>query len=76
MRFIVRTQIPTEAGNKMVQNPKMIQDIEDYIRKTNAEASYFFEAGGERTMVFIVNISSADMIPAMLNHYSKGSTPR
>lgn len=63
MRFVVRAQIPTEAGNKMVQNPKMIQDIEDYIRKTNAEASYFFEAGGERTMVFIVNISSADMIP-------------
>ncbi len=72
MRFIVRAQIPTEAGNKMVQNPKMIQDIEDYIRKTSAEASYFFEAGGERTMVFIVNISSADMIPAIAEPLFQG----
>ena len=72
MRFIVRAQIPTEAGNKMVQNPKMIQDLEDYIRKTNAEASYFFEAGGERTMVFIVNISSADMIPAIAEPLFQG----
>lgn len=63
MRFIVRAQIPTEAGNKMVQNPKMLQDIEDYIRKTKAEASYFFEAGGDRTIVFIIDIASPDMIP-------------
>ena len=65
MRFVVRAQIPTEAGNKMVQNPNMVKDIEEYIGKTKAEASYFFEADGKRTMVFIVNIPSADMIPAV-----------
>lgn len=65
MRFIVRAQIPTEAGNKMVKNPKFLQDIEDYIKKVNAETAYFFEAGGERTMVFIVNFESADMIPTI-----------
>ena len=30
-----------------------------------AEASYFFEAGGDRTFVFIVNIESAEMIPSI-----------
>jgi len=64
MRFLVRAQISTEAGNKMVKNPKFLQDLENYIKKVNAETAYFFEAGGDRTFVFIVNLESADMIPA------------
>ncbi len=63
MRFLVRAQISTEAGNKMVKNPKFLQDLENYIKKVNAEAAYFFEAGGDRTFAFIVNLESADMIP-------------
>jgi hypothetical protein len=63
VRFLVRAQMPTDAGNKAVKNPKFLQDIEDFIKKVNAEAAYFFEAGGDRTMAFIVNMESADMIP-------------
>jgi hypothetical protein len=37
MRFLVRAQISTEAGNKMVKNPKFLQDLENYIKKVNAE---------------------------------------
>ena len=55
MRFLVRAQISTDAGNRIVKNPKFIQNLEDYIKKVNAEASYFFEAGGDRTFAFIVN---------------------
>jgi hypothetical protein len=40
MRFVVRAQIPTEAGNKMLQNLKFLQDLEDYIRKAKPEASF------------------------------------
>lgn len=65
MRFIVRAQIPTEAGNKMVKNPKFLQELENYIQKVKAEAAYFFEAGGDRTFAFIINIESADMIPSI-----------
>ena len=65
MRFLVRAQISTDAGNKMVKNPKFLQNLEDYIKKVNAEAAYFFEAGGDRTFVFIVNMESADMIPTI-----------
>jgi hypothetical protein len=43
MRFIVRAKIPTEAGNKMVQDPNFVNNIEDYIKKTKAEAAYFFD---------------------------------
>ena len=65
MRFLVRAQIPTEIGNKMVKNPKFRQQLENYIHKVKAEASYFFESGGDRTFVFIVNIESAEMIPSI-----------
>jgi hypothetical protein len=65
MRFLVRAQISTDAGNRIVKNPKFIQNLEDYIKKVNAEASYFFEAGGDRTFVFIMNLESADMIPSV-----------
>ena len=63
MRFIVRAQIPTEIGNRMVKNPQFLQELENYIHKVKAEASYFFESCGDRTFVFIVNIESTDMIP-------------
>ena len=56
MRFLVRAQISTDAGNRIVKNPKFIQNLEDYIKKVNAEASYFFEAGGDRTFAFILNL--------------------
>ncbi len=72
MRFVVRAQVPTEAGNRMVKDPKMLQNIEEYIRKTKAEASYFFEAGGERTLVFIIDIPSADMIPSIAEPLFQG----
>ena len=65
MRFLVRAQIPTEAGNKMVKNPKFLQNLEDYMKKVNTEAAYFFEAGGDRTFAFIVNLDRADMIPSI-----------
>jgi hypothetical protein len=72
MRFVIRAQIPTEAGNKMLQNPKFLQDLEDYIRKTKSEASYFFEAGGDRVLVFIVNMESPDMIPSIAEPLFQG----
>jgi hypothetical protein len=65
MRFIVRAKIPTEAGNKMVKDPKFIQNLEQYINKVKPEASYFFEADGNRVCAFVLNIDSVDMIPTI-----------
>jgi hypothetical protein len=65
MRFIVRAKIPTEAGNKMVKDPEFIQNLEEYISKVKAEASYFFEADGNRVCAFVLNMDSVDMIPTI-----------
>lgn len=62
MRFVLRAQVPTDAGNKMMQSPDGIRQIETYIQSVKAENVYFFEAGGMRTMVFIVNMDRADQM--------------
>lgn len=65
MRFIIRAQIPTDSGNKMMQNPDSMKEVESYIQKVRAEAAYFFEAGGDRTMVFIINMERTDQMAAI-----------
>jgi hypothetical protein len=65
MRFVIRATIPVEAGNKMVKDPKFLQNLEDYISKTKAEASYFYESEGVRTFAFIVDLQTVDMIPSV-----------
>lgn len=66
MRVLVRAMIPTTAGNKMVKDPNFIKNLEDYIKKFNCEASYFLEVNGNRTMVFVLDLPSPDMIPAIV----------
>ena len=63
MRFLVRSHLPVEDGNKMIKDPKGLQKLEAYYKKVKAEAAYFYEDKGERTMAFIIDLSSADMIP-------------
>ena len=65
MRFLILAKIPTEDGNKMVQDPKFLEKIEKYINKVKAEATYFIEANGNRVASFIVDIESADQIPIL-----------
>jgi hypothetical protein len=64
MRFLIHAKIPTEDGNKMVQDPNFSSKLK-YINKVKAEATYFFEADGDRVAAFIVDIQSADQIPVL-----------
>ena len=65
MRFLILAKIPTEDGNKMVQDPNFLKKLEEYMNKVKAEATYFFEADGNRVAAFIVDIQSADQIPIL-----------
>jgi hypothetical protein len=65
MRFVVRATVPTEAGNKMVKDPNFLLNMENYIKANNVESAYFYEAGGNRTVTFIMDLQSADRIPAV-----------
>ena len=65
-------RIPTEDGNKMVQDPNLLSKIEKYVKKVNAEATYFFETGGNRIVTFIVDIQSAGQIPILVEPLFSG----
>jgi len=41
MRFIIRAQIPTEAGNKMVKDPNFIKNVENYMKKSKVIGQLF-----------------------------------
>jgi hypothetical protein len=72
MRFLVSAKIPTESGNKMVQDPNFLKKIETYIDKVKSEATYFYEADGNRVAAFVVDIQSADQIPAIVEPLFSG----
>jgi len=72
MRFLIHAKIPTEDGNKMVQDPNFLKKLEEYTNKVKAEAAYFFEAGGNRVAAFIVDIQSTDQIPVMIEPLFSG----
>jgi hypothetical protein len=72
MRFLIHAKIPTEDGNKMVQDPNFLKKLEEYINKVKAEAAYFFETGGNRVAAFIVDIQSADQIPILIEPLFSG----
>jgi hypothetical protein len=65
MRFIVRAVIPTEAGNKMTKDPNFVANIENYIKANNVEQAYFLELNGDRTCVFVMDMTSNDKMPAI-----------
>jgi hypothetical protein len=66
MRFLIRTRIPTEAGNKMVQDPNFMKNLEEYMNKVKPEAAYFMPIEGHRSAAFIVNMESNDKVPALV----------
>lgn len=56
----------------MVKDPKFLQNIEDYTKKFSCEAAYFTEINGNRTMVFVLDLPSTDMIPAIAEPLFQG----
>jgi hypothetical protein len=41
MKLIIHAKIPTEAGNKMVQDPDFIKNLEDYMNKANQKRQQY-----------------------------------
>jgi hypothetical protein len=56
----------------MVQDPNFLKKLEEYTNKVKTEAAYFFEAGGNRVAVFIVDIQSTDQIPILVEPLFSG----
>jgi hypothetical protein len=66
MRVLIKAKIPTEAGNKMVQDPDFMKKLENYINKVKPEAAYFLANDGHRTATFVVDMQSSGQVPALV----------
>lgn len=63
MRFIVKVRMPVEAGNLQARNG--FKAIPEILAQIKPEAAYFYEEGGQRTGLLIVNINHESEIPAI-----------
>ena len=65
MRMLMKVQLPTEDGNRAVQD----RHLPDIIRKTldsiKPEAAYFMTMDGERTMIAVFDLKAVSDIPAI-----------
>jgi hypothetical protein len=66
MRFLIRAKIPTDVGNKLIQDPNFMKNLEDYMNKVKPEAAYFMPNDGHRTMAFIANIENNSQVPGLV----------
>jgi hypothetical protein len=41
MRFLIRARTPTDAGNKVVQDPNFLTNLEEYMNRVKPEAAYY-----------------------------------
>ena len=62
MKFLLRLHMPTESGNKVLQDPNFPKKLEGVLNQIKPEAVYFAPIEGERGIYMIVNLASADMI--------------
>jgi len=66
MRFLIRAKIPTDVGNKLIQDPNFMKNLEYYMNKVKPEAAYFMPNDGHRTMAFIANIENNSQVPGLV----------
>jgi hypothetical protein len=65
MRFLMKVEIPTDAGNKAISDPKFGQKMQAVLKEVGAEAAYFTSMRGQRGAYIIVNMKDASQIPAL-----------
>jgi hypothetical protein len=63
MKFLIKARIPVEMGNKLIKDGSLLTMMNEYFAKAKPEALYFTITGGKRTVVFVVNLPSADKLP-------------
>ena len=65
MRFLVEARIPTEPGNRAIDDPGFLQNIEGAAKALHAEAVYAHARDGERTITMVTNMDNASEMVAI-----------
>ena len=66
MRFLVKVNIPVEAGNQAVKAGTLGTTIQAILADVQPEAVYFVDDNGQRTALVFLDMQDASQIPAMV----------
>ena len=65
MRFLVKVNIPVEAGNRAAKAGKLGTTIQSILADLKPEAVYFTDDKGQRTAFLFLEMQDASQIPAI-----------
>ncbi len=65
MRFMLKANIPVEAGNAAARAGKLGTVLQSILADLKPEAAYFTDNNGERTGFIILDMKDASQIPAI-----------
>ena len=65
MRFLVKVNIPVEAGNAAAKAGKLGETIQSILAEMKPEAAYFTDDRGQRTGFIVLDMQDASQIPAI-----------
>jgi hypothetical protein len=65
MRFLVKVNIPVEAGNAAAKAGKLGSSIDSILSDLKPEAAYFTDNNGQRTAFLFLEMRDASQIPAV-----------
>ncbi|MGH7833939.1 MAG: DUF3303 family protein [Candidatus Binatia bacterium] len=65
MRFLVKVNIPVEAGNDAAKTGKLGATIQSILSDLKPEAVYFTDDHGQRTAFLFLEMKDASQIPAI-----------
>ena len=65
MRFLLKVNIPAEAGNAAVKAGTLGSTIQSILADVKPEAAYFGDNNGQRTAFIVLDMQDASHIPAI-----------
>jgi len=65
MRFLVKVNIPVEAGNRLAKAGKLGTTIQSILSDLKPESAYFTDTDGQRTGFLFLERQDASQIPAI-----------
>ncbi len=65
MRFLLKVNIPVEAGNTAAKAGKLGTTIQSILSDLKPEAAYFTDENGQRTGLLFFDMQDASQIPAI-----------
>ena len=65
MRFLVKVNIPVEAGNEAAKAKKLGTTVQSILADLKPEAVYFTDDNGQRTVFLVLEMQDASRISAI-----------